>query len=163
MNPARNPVGAASPADANQLGACIRSTCLLLAQDAHDAARDVADAFSEATGGGALAGDALCALVGESEVTHHAAGTALVVEGARDDTLYVMLSGHATVRRFGAGEIGRLGPGEFFGEIAGTVGTARTTARCSAYPAGPSGICDGSCRRSTRSWPPRVATACCPR
>ena len=112
--------------DARRLGACIRSVSLLLQQGADAAAHDVADAFAESCGGGALAADALCAFIREAELTVHGREETVVVEGERTDSVYVVISGQAAVRREGAGQLALLGPGEFFGEIAATTGTART-------------------------------------
>jgi len=46
-----------------------------------------------------------------------ASGEAVVVEGDRGAEFFVILKGDAVVGRGGA-EVGRLGPGDFFGELA---------------------------------------------
>lgn len=111
---------------AKRLGACLRSVRLLQDQGATAAARDLADAFARECGAAELAGDALYAFVGAASVQVHGSGASIVVEGVRDETIFVILHGQAAVRRFGTGDLARLGPGDFFGEIAATTGTART-------------------------------------
>lgn len=52
-----------------------------------------------------------------TEVVSVGAGTEVVIEGHDGDALFVLLCGAATVTR--AGEtLGRLGPGDYFGELA---------------------------------------------
>ena len=48
------------------------------------------------------------------------AGTDLLVQGASGDAMYVLLSGHADVRRAGR-KIAELGPDSVFGELAAIV------------------------------------------
>lgn len=49
---------------------------------------------------------------------HYAAGDVVVGEGDPATRLYVVVSGTARVERAGAGAVGRLQPGDFFGELA---------------------------------------------
>ena len=48
----------------------------------------------------------------------YAPGDVLVTEGESAAHLFVIASGHARVERSGSGALGRLGPGDFFGELA---------------------------------------------
>jgi CRP-like cAMP-binding protein len=56
-------------------------------------------------------------------------GEAITHEGAREDELYILVSGEAAVR-IGQGaaprEVARLGPGDFFGEMSLMTGETRT-------------------------------------
>ncbi len=83
------------------------------------------------------------------------AGTDLVREGEPGDALFLILEGEAVVRREGH-DVGHVGPGSYFGELAILDGAPaarpssprRTCAsRCSA-----SG-CSAPCCVSSRSWP----------
>ncbi len=47
----------------------------------------------------------------------YAPGDVVVREGDPALNLFVVVSGHATVERDDAGVVGRIGPGEFFGEL----------------------------------------------
>lgn len=47
----------------------------------------------------------------------YAAGETIVKEGSTGTALYVLLSGRVRVER-GGGQVGELGPGDFFGELA---------------------------------------------
>ncbi len=48
----------------------------------------------------------------------YAAGEVVVREGDPALHLYIVTSGHARVERAGQGPVGRIGPGDFFGELA---------------------------------------------
>jgi CRP-like cAMP-binding protein len=48
---------------------------------------------------------------------HYAAGQTVVSEGDPATVLYLIVNGHATVEE-GGSPVGRMGPGEFFGELA---------------------------------------------
>jgi CRP/FNR family transcriptional regulator, cyclic AMP receptor protein len=56
-------------------------------------------------------------LAAHSEEVRYGANRAIVRQGARGDSFFVIAEGEATVRQ-GTKAIGRLGPGDFFGEIA---------------------------------------------
>jgi CRP-like cAMP-binding protein len=60
-------------------------------------------------------------------------GTTIVAEGALNEQLYVILEGNVKVRR-GGRTIARMGPGEFFGEIAVIDGLPRTASVISDGP-----------------------------
>lgn len=68
-------------------------------------------------------------LAGELRYTPFAIGEAVTHEGDRDDGLYMIVDGEATVR-IGKGaeqrEVARLGAGQFFGEMSLMTGEART-------------------------------------
>lgn len=68
-------------------------------------------------------------LAGELRYTPFAIGEAVTHEGDRDDGLYMIVDGEASVR-IGKGaeqrEVARLGPGQFFGEMSLMTGEART-------------------------------------
>ncbi len=53
-------------------------------------------------------------------------GTRIVTEGASDDRFFVLLSGIAAVTQADRGARSLLRPGETFGEVAATMGVART-------------------------------------
>jgi len=59
------------------------------------------------------------------EIGWYPAGVYIVEEGEAADSLFLVLSGEVEVRRSGTGSIGRLGPGDFFGEL----GVARHASR----------------------------------
>jgi CRP-like cAMP-binding protein len=45
------------------------------------------------------------------------AGDTVVHEGDQSLNLYIVAAGHARVEREGRGQVGRMGPGDFFGEL----------------------------------------------
>ena len=47
-----------------------------------------------------------------------APGQVMVKEGESALNLFIVISGHARVEKAGAGSVGRMGPGDFFGELA---------------------------------------------
>jgi CRP/FNR family transcriptional regulator len=47
----------------------------------------------------------------------YAAGDVVVQEGDHSLNLYIVAAGHARVEREGRGQVGRMGPGDFFGEL----------------------------------------------
>ena len=47
----------------------------------------------------------------------YAAGDVVVHEGDHSLNLYIVAAGHARVEREGSGQVGRIGPGDFFGEL----------------------------------------------
>ncbi len=51
------------------------------------------------------------------DIVHFQHGEAIIVEGADDRALYLMLDGHARMRRHGL-DLGVVGPGDYFGELA---------------------------------------------
>ena len=55
-----------------------------------------------------------------------AAGDVVVEEGESALNLFIVASGHARIEKSGAGVVGRMGPGDFFGEIALLDDTNRT-------------------------------------
>ncbi len=56
-------------------------------------------------------------LAANAEEVHYGAGRTIVSQGSRGDSFFVILEGTAKVRR-GTRTIGRLEPGDFFGEMA---------------------------------------------
>ena len=53
-------------------------------------------------------------------------GDVIVREGDSALNLFIVATGHARIERAGAGVVGRMGPGDFFGEIALLDDTNRT-------------------------------------
>jgi CRP-like cAMP-binding protein len=73
-------------------------------------------------------------------------GAVIVPEGEEGRGFYLLLAGHASVRR-GEAEIGRLGPGDFFGEIALLEGTPRVASVVADGPV----VCLGILRADFRA------------
>ena len=63
-------------------------------------------------------------LKGSSQDSYDA-GTMIVREGSRSTSLFIVVEGKARIERDGR-EVGRVGPGEFFGEIAMIDGRVRS-------------------------------------
>ncbi len=81
-------------------------------------------------------------LIADAKHRTFAPGEPLVREGDSALNLFVVLSGHASIERAGAGAVGRVGPGDFFGELALIDDGARTatvvaddTVECLLIPA----------------------------
>src|SRR5437899_7493769 len=72
-----------------------------------------------------LSGRQLQRLVRSAVVYEYGPGEVMVKEGAAGQTLFVLLEGRAKVTR-GGRTIRRLGPGDFFGEVAVMDGRPRT-------------------------------------
>ncbi|MBF0370547.1 MAG: cyclic nucleotide-binding domain-containing protein [Magnetococcales bacterium] len=53
-------------------------------------------------------------------------GSQIIMEGSRDTSFFILLIGHVTILKRRA-EIARLGPGEFFGEMAFLTDSPRST------------------------------------
>lgn len=73
--------------------------------------------------------DELVSLLTAVEPVRAAAGIAVVEEGQPGDSLYLVVVGTLSVATEGEGEsveVGRLGPGDFFGEVALLTGKPRT-------------------------------------
>ncbi len=68
-----------------------------------------------------------------SELVRYGAGRSIVVQGARGDSFYVVGDGRAKVQR-GTRTIARLGPGDFFGEMALLDGEPRSASVISETP-----------------------------
>ena len=75
---------------------------------------------------GSLAGETLAKLADRMRREEVAAGTALVREGDPGDRFYVLVSGVARVSQHELGERSVLRAGEYFGEVALTMGIPRT-------------------------------------
>ncbi len=76
-----------------------------------------------------LPSDALAQLARRLAPVSYPTGATIVEEGASDDDVYLVRSGHADVVRAGDGgerRLSRLGPGSFLGEMAALTGAART-------------------------------------
>lgn len=89
--------------------------CRLKSDPSHPGSRSVIETMTS----NQLAGFALF-----SRVRKFRLGDCVIVEGARADCLYVLLSGHATAT-VGGREVGELGEGEMFGELGLLEGEAR--------------------------------------
>lgn len=113
-------------ADHDNLWACMRALRCLAMVGHTGEAHAVATTFAEAQGADAAAGEALLSSVLQARVRRLAVGEALVHEGAQDDTVYVLLTGKARVRRIGVGELAHLPPGAVIGEVALVTGSLRT-------------------------------------
>jgi CRP/FNR family transcriptional regulator, cyclic AMP receptor protein len=72
-------------------------------------------------------------LAAHAEEVRYSANRAIVREGTRGDSFFVIADGTATVRR-GTRAIQRLGPGDFFGEIALLDGRPRSASVTSDTP-----------------------------
>ena len=72
-----------------------------------------------------LSDDALSTLAERFEVRYFDPGAAIVREGRHGYSFYVIRDGHAAVAHAGE-EVRKLGPGDFFGEIAIMGGGKRT-------------------------------------
>jgi CRP-like cAMP-binding protein len=57
------------------------------------------------------------AVARHAQIVEVPAGTDLVVEGEPGDALFVILGGHAVIRKDGV-EVNRVGPGSYLGELA---------------------------------------------
>ncbi len=73
-----------------------------------------------------LPGETLARLADEMERNEAEAGTVFVREGDPGDRFFVLLSGIATVSQASRGERSVLRAGEYFGEVALTMGVPRT-------------------------------------
>jgi CRP-like cAMP-binding protein len=82
-----------------------------------------------------LPGDILGRLAREMEREEVAAGTVIMREGDTGDRFYVVLSGILAVSQRGHGARGVLRPGEYFGEVAATMGIPRTATVSAMTPA----------------------------
>jgi CRP-like cAMP-binding protein len=65
-------------------------------------------------------------ILGQARHRTYAAGDVIVREGDEALYLFIVADGHARVERDGQGVVGRLGPGDFFGELALIEEHART-------------------------------------
>jgi CRP/FNR family cyclic AMP-dependent transcriptional regulator len=72
-------------------------------------------------------------LAGHAEEVRYGANRTIVRQGARGDSFFVIAEGNATVRR-GTRAIQRLGPGDFFGEMALLDGRPRSASVTSDTP-----------------------------
>jgi CRP/FNR family transcriptional regulator, cyclic AMP receptor protein len=72
-------------------------------------------------------------LASRADEVRYGANRAIVREGTRGDSFFVIAEGEATVRR-GTRAIGKLGPGEFFGEMALLDGRPRSASVTSNTP-----------------------------
>ena len=72
-------------------------------------------------------------LASRADEVRYGANRAIVRQGTRGDSFFVIAEGTATVRR-GTRAIGRLGPGEFFGEMALLDGRPRSASVTSDTP-----------------------------
>jgi CRP-like cAMP-binding protein len=72
-------------------------------------------------------------LASHADEVRYGANRAIVRQGTRGDSFFVIAEGEATVRR-GTRAIGRLGPGDFFGEMALLDGLPRSASVTSDTP-----------------------------
>jgi CRP/FNR family cyclic AMP-dependent transcriptional regulator len=72
-------------------------------------------------------------LAAHADEVRYGANRAVVRQGTRGDSFFVIAEGEATVRK-GTRAIGRLGPGDFFGEIALLDGHPRSASVTSDTP-----------------------------
>ena len=91
-----------------------------------------------------LPGDILGRLAREMEREEVEAGTVIMREGDNGDRFYVVLSGILAVSQRDAGARGILRPGDYFGEVAATMGIPRTATVSTITPA-----VVASCNRET--------------
>ena len=82
-----------------------------------------------------LPGDILGRLARAMEREEVAAGTVLMREGETGDRFYVLLSGILAVSQRDVGARSVLRPGEYFGEVAATMGIPRTATVSAMTPA----------------------------
>ena len=82
-----------------------------------------------------LSGETLGRLAARMEREEIAAGAGVVSEGERGDRFYVVLSGMLTVTQEALGERRVLKPGDYFGEVALTMGVPRTASIRAMTPA----------------------------
>ncbi len=113
-------------ADPGHLGKCLRALRMLLAAADNDRARAVADRFAAAVHAQGEGAAALISFARQAPVRGIPRGARFITEGAQEDTVFLLLRGDAVVRREGVGEIGRLNPGRFCGEVSALLGTYRT-------------------------------------
>jgi cAMP-dependent protein kinase regulator len=112
-----------SPLD---FGLVVRAIRLLEEGSYRAEAHSVAHTYAQRHDTKGPGGDALLSAVQRATVRSFRAGESLVREGLDDDSMFVLLSGDARVRRLGVGELAQLAPGAVIGEIAPLTGTART-------------------------------------
>ncbi len=115
-------------------GSCVRAVRALHAGGHADKARGVARAYAKALGAAPDAGDALATLVFDAPVERFSPGLEIIAEGAPGDTLYVVLTGLAGVKRLGVGEVAMLAPGAVVGEVAPVAGVHRTATVFARHP-----------------------------
>jgi CRP-like cAMP-binding protein len=82
-----------------------------------------------------LPGETLGALARRMTRQEVPAGTTIVAEGDADDRFYVVLSGLLTVSQASRGQRNVLRPGDYFGEVAPTMGVPRTATVRAMMPA----------------------------
>jgi CRP-like cAMP-binding protein len=82
-----------------------------------------------------LPGEILGRLSREMDREEVAAGTAIVREGETSDRFYVVLSGVLAVSQRDVGARSVLRPGDYFGEVAATMGIPRTATVSALTPA----------------------------
>ena len=105
----------------------------------------------------ALSDDALSMLAQRFEVKYFDPGAAMVREGRHGYSFYVIRDGHAAVAHDGE-EVRRLGPGDFFGEIA-IMGEGKRTATVTAADRVTVWELFGASFRELEAERPEVATA----
>lgn len=92
----------------------------------------------------ALPGQTLARLAARMQREEVPAGRAIVVEGEQGDRFYVVIAGMLTVEQAARGGRRVLRPGDYFGEVAATMGVPRTASVRALTP-----VTIASCDRET--------------
>ncbi len=112
--------------DPRSLGDCIRAARMAQVAGDDALALRLTGRYAEAHGITDQAPVALASFARQAPVRTFADRALLAVEGEDADTLYVLLRGEVVVRRDGVGELARLGPGRFLGEVSALFDVHRT-------------------------------------
>ncbi len=107
-------------------GPCVRAMRGLHDTGHAAKARELGRAYGRSLGAPEGAGDALATLIFDAPAQRVGPGVTLIDEGASGQTLMVLLSGQADVKRLGVGELAQLAPGAVIGEVAPLTGVHRT-------------------------------------
>jgi CRP-like cAMP-binding protein len=82
-----------------------------------------------------LPGEVLARLAARMQREDVPPGRAILIEGAKDDRFYVLLTGMLTVSQEAQGPRRLLRPGDYFGEVAAAMGVPRTASVRTLTPA----------------------------
>jgi CRP/FNR family cyclic AMP-dependent transcriptional regulator len=115
-------------------GSLVRALQVPLGRPLGSAGRAGADVLSTVPLFSGLTKRQLRALADRVRIVRYGEGRTIIAEGGRSDAMYVLLEGTVRVVRGSGRSVGRMGPGELFGELSLLDGHPRSASVISVSP-----------------------------